>query len=87
MPLCSPSSCTADVIKSVAVLICALTVAPLIIIPDMVWSNFTVTVSPLEMLGYPTMVFSGFMCARESAVGCIWFAIKRSNCTTRSRYG
>ena len=62
-------------LKQLSVLGISLTIAPLIVIPEVVWQSFTVEVSALELVGYPTMVFSGFLCAVDSAYGCAWFAI------------
>ena len=61
--------------KQLAVLGISLTVAPLIVIPEIVWQSFTVNVSALELMGYPTMVFSGFLCAVDMTYGCGWFAV------------
>ena len=64
-------------LKQLAVIGICLSVAPLIVVPQIVLENFTVNVSALELMGYPTMVFSGFLCAVNAAYGCAWFAVSQ----------
>jgi hypothetical protein len=63
--------------KQLAVIGISLTVAPLIVAPQIVMEHFTVNASALELMGYPTMVFSGFLCAVNAAYGCAWFAVSQ----------